>query len=68
VSGNLITDCLTFLGEKAELLVHVGDFEYCDDAELWKNQLEATLGEGFPILGILVSYFYFSRVSGCRKS
>jgi len=35
---------------EAELLIHLGDFDYCDRPNLFGQQLSAVLGAGFPIL------------------
>jgi predicted phosphodiesterase len=38
--------------EGAELVIHVGDFDYCDDSTLFGQQLDATLGD-IPFLPVV---------------
>jgi len=40
------------IDEGAELIVHVGDFDYCDDSTLFGTQLNATLGN-VPFLAVV---------------
>ena len=37
----------------ADLVVHAGDFDYRDDPESWKAQVEGTLGPGTPYLAVI---------------
>lgn len=39
--------------ENANLVIHMGDFDYLDDANLWDNQINATLGTDFPYLSVV---------------
>eukprot|EP01127_Copromyxa_protea_P023379 TRINITY_DN8728_c0_g1_i1.p1 TRINITY_DN8728_c0_g1~~TRINITY_DN8728_c0_g1_i1.p1 ORF type:complete len:438 (+),score=47.67 TRINITY_DN8728_c0_g1_i1:74-1315(+) len=39
--------------EEAEMMVHVGDFDYCDDPTLFHRQLDAMFGEKYPILAVV---------------
>jgi len=38
--------------ENAEAMIHVGDFDYCDDPTMFNEQLNAVLGPDFPIIPI----------------
>ncbi len=34
--------------ERADFVVHSGDFDYADDPDAWDSQISAVLGSGFP--------------------
>lgn len=37
----------------AEFMVHLGDFDYCDDPGLFHEQIDYALGEQFPMVGVI---------------
>ena len=37
--------------ENAQIVMHLGDFDYDDGPEKWKQMVDSTLGTGFPYLG-----------------
>lgn len=39
--------------EDAEAIVHVGDFDYCDDSTLFGAQIDDVLGEDFPFIPVV---------------
>lgn len=39
--------------EKAELIVHLGDFDYKDDPKAWDNMITRILGKNFPMIAAL---------------
>jgi len=41
------------LDEGAEAIVHLGDFDYCDDSTLFGKQIDAAFGEDFPFIPVI---------------
>ncbi len=39
--------------EKVDLVVHLGDFEYLDRPDLWREQIKKVLGDSVPYLPVL---------------
>lgn len=39
-------------------MVHLGDFDYCDDPGLFHEQIDYALGEQFPMVGTTYSRFH----------
>ncbi len=40
-------------GESADMVLHVGDFDYKDSPEIWDKQITDILGQNFPYLGVV---------------
>lgn len=52
--GNSALDVLKLIrSEGAELVIHLGDFDYQDDPVAWEAQIDAILGEKFPYFAVV---------------